>query len=108
MGRDWPWCVGCSLSVPFWIRGLGWGWVLPFCGSCAHFRLAVASQSQSCWAVGRWGCGVSVLLFCLFRILRAVGAWRGTLLSFGFLLRQPKSKRVFFCLSKSVVQNNSK
>ena len=87
--------------------------MLTFCGSWALFLLGVASQSQSCWA-GEWGCDflwdLGDFLFGLFGILQAVGVGEGLLLSFGFLLCKPKSKRVFFffCLSKSVFQNNLK
>ena len=54
--------------------GFGWGWVLPFCGSCAHVRLGgvthpvvLGDGEVVVWCLGS-------ILFGLFGILWADGA----------------------------------
>ena len=62
------------LRVPFRSRGFGWGWVLPFCGSCAHVRLGGVAVPvvQGGGEVVVWCFGS--ILFGLFGILQADGA----------------------------------
>ena len=70
----WLWRVSWFLRVPFRSRGFGWGWVLPFCGSCAHVRLGgvavpvvLGGGEVVVWCLGS-------TLFGLFGILQADGA----------------------------------
>ena len=71
MGCHWLQCVNRFLGVPFRSRGFGWGWVLPFAGFWARFRLG---WRRSPGHAGQWGVVVwclGGLLFGLFGILRA-------------------------------------
>ena len=74
MSQCWLWCVDWFLRVPFQSRGFGWGWGLPFSGSCTHFCLGgvavlvvLGGGEVVVWCLeGLW--------FGLFGILQADGA----------------------------------
>ena len=98
----WLWCVSWFLRVPFQSRGFGCGWVLPFCGSCAHVRLGGVAVPVELGG-GRWWCGVfgAFCLVCL-GFCRVMGLSNGLLLSVGLYCGSQDLNNYFICLSNSI------